>query len=370
MRSFSEFPLLPTLLDTLARQALSVPTRIQARVLPALLGGRSVVGVAETGSGKTLAYVLPMLDMLKRLEEAGDPVQLAARPRGLVIVPSRELGEQVTRVFKGFAHATRIRVRTILGDTHGMFEILVATPGRLGQLVDGGQLNLDDVRFLVLDEADQLVDRGFLPVIGRMVARLPAERQLALFSATVPKQVEALIAKTFQDPVVIRSEGSHRVVPTLTTRNIAVNDGKRLPVLEEVLAEGVEGGTLIFANTRAQCDEVVRRLIEAGRPVGRYRGEMDRAERRANLKAFRDGTTVILVTTDVGGRGLDIPHVGRVINYHLPQDLRNYLHRVGRTARAGRAGLVINLVTPRDRALLKQLASSETGSRPSPPVAR
>jgi superfamily II DNA/RNA helicase len=359
VRSFHQFPLLPTLLETLDGAGTRVPTPIQDRVLPALLAGRSVVGIAETGSGKTLAYVLPMLDRLKRLEEAGDRVEVAARPRGLVIVPSRELGEQVTRVIKGFAHETRIRVRTILGDTRGIFEILVATPGRLGQLVDAGELLLDDVRTLVLDEADQLVDRGFMPVIGRMVALAPAERQLALFSATVPKQVEALIAKSFRDPLVIRSEGSHKVVPTLTTRNMTVEDGKRLPVLEGILAEPTEGGTLIFANTRAQCDEIVRQLLDAGQRVGLYRGEMDRAERRANLKAFRDGTAPILVTTDVGGRGLDIPHVGRVVNYHLPQDLRNYLHRVGRTARAGRPGLVINLVTPRDRGLMEQIRASE-----------
>ncbi|MBA2321189.1 MAG: DEAD/DEAH box helicase [Deltaproteobacteria bacterium] len=364
MRSFAEFDLLPSLQATLAGQDLVTPTDIQARALPALLGGRSLVAVAETGSGKTLTYVLPILHRLKRLEDEGQPVETPAQPRAVVLVPTRELGEQVSKVFKTFTHETRLRVRSVLGGSSaeiarrnvtGIFEVLVATPGRLVQLLDQGVVSLSDVRVLVLDEADQLVDLGFLPAAGRIVQLAPAKRQLAMFSATIPPAVEALIAKSFSEPLVIRSEGSHKTVASLTTVNREVKDGKRFPVLESILAEETKGGTLIFANTREQCDKVVAELRAAGRECAVYRGEMDKAERRANLQAFRDGTIPLLVTTDLGSRGLDVAHVARVVNYHMPQSLASYLHRVGRTARAGRAGVVINLVTPRDEGLVKQL---------------
>ena len=366
MARFADFELLPSLRSTLAEQELFTPTEIQTRAIPELLAGRSVVGVAETGSGKTLSYVLPVLHMLKSLEDGGSAVTADGRPRAAVIVPTRELGEQVARVFKGFTHTTRLRVRSVLGGTtfeiakrnlSGPFEVLVATPGRLLQLLERGAVDLSDVRTLVFDEADQLLDLGFLPDATKLAEACPAGRQLALFSATVPPPVEALIARLFQQPIVIKSKGSHRVVPTLTTLNQKVTDGKRFELLLPLLVEKATGGTLLFANTREQCDKLAGLLLDAGHRCVVYRGEMNKVERRANLKEFREGTVDLLVATDLGSRGLDVEHVGRVINYHLPHKMENYLHRVGRTARAGRQGLVINFVTERDRKLLDQLDS-------------
>jgi ATP-dependent RNA helicase RhlE len=363
--TFADFDLLPTLQASLAEQGFTIPTEIQGRALPELLAGRSVVGIAETGSGKTLTYVLPVLQVTKTLEAGGHPVTVDGRPRALVLVPSRELGEQVAKVFKTFTHDTRVRVRTVLGGTSmevarrnvkGPFEVLVATAGRLLQLLGDGGVSLDDVRLLVLDEADQMLDMGFLPDVATVVGAAPAKRQMALFSATIPPTVEALIGQLFHHPPIqVRTVGSHRLVPTLETLNIQVLNGRRFEHLERLLAERTEGGTLIFANTREQCDKLAAELTDAGHPFAVYRGEMDKAERRANLQRFRDGEVPFLIATDLGSRGLDVESVGRVINYHLPHEFQNYLHRAGRTARAGRAGLVINFVTERDAKLMARI---------------
>ena len=364
MNSFADLALLPTLQGTLVEKKLTRPTEIQSQAVPALLAGRSVVGVAETGSGKTLAYALPILHRLKTLELQGNPVTVYGEPRAIVVVPTRELGEQVAKAFKPFTHETRLRVRALLGGTtteqakrslQGPFEVLVATPGRLIKMMEAGLVTLGDVRTLVLDEADQMLDHGFLPDVRRIVKVCPAERQLALFSATVPAAVEKLITELFAGAEVIRSQGSHRVVPTLTTTQQMVVGGKRFPLLEQLLGKKVEGGTILFTNTRDQCDKLAGELDEAGWPCVVYRGEMDKAERRRNLKAFRDGEVDLLISTDLASRGLDVEHVGRVINYHLPQQMENYLHRVGRTARAGRPGLVVNFVTERDAPLVNKL---------------
>jgi ATP-dependent RNA helicase RhlE len=371
MNSFADFALLPTLQESLVEKNLTKPTEIQAQVVPALLAGRSVVGVAETGSGKTLAFALPILHRLKTLELQGNPITVYGEPRAIVVVPTRELGEQVAKAFKPFTHTTRLRVRSLLGGTtmeqakrslQGAFEVLVATPGRLVKMMEAGFVTLGDVRTLVLDEADQMLDHGFLPDVRRIVKACPADRQLALFSATVRPAVETLIDDLFNGAEVFRSAGSHRVVPTLTTTQQTVVGGKRFPLLERLLGKKVEGGTILFTNTREQCDKLADELEQAGWPCVVYRGEMDKVERRKNLKAFREGGVDLLISTDLAARGLDVEHVGRVINYHLPQQMENYLHRVGRTARAGRPGLVINFVTERDIPLVSKL----DGVRPAP----
>jgi superfamily II DNA/RNA helicase len=222
---------------------------------------------------------------------------------------------------------------------------------------------------LILDEADQMLDHGFLPDVTRIIQASPQKRQLALFSATVSPAVEKLIADLFSGAEVIRSAGSHRVVPTLTTLQQLVIDGQRFPLLERLLKKKVEGGTILFTNTREQCDKLAAQLAAAKIACVIYRGEMDKVERRQNLKLFREGAVDLLVSTDLASRGLDVDHVGRVINYHLPQQMENYLHRVGRTARAGRPGLVVNFVTERDAPLVSQLESVRalTTSQNHPP---
>jgi superfamily II DNA/RNA helicase len=375
MDAFSDFGLRPSLLKTLKEKLIFKPTEIQKNTIPLLMGGVSVVGVSETGSGKTLAYALPLLHQLKALEDQNDPVQNEGAPRAVVMVPTRELGEQVSKVFKTLTHDTRLRVRPALGgmtlaharkNTGAAFEILIATPGRLVQMLERNLINLKDVRTLIFDEADQMMDQGFLPDSKMVVDACPEELQLALFSATVSKAVQELLNNLFTNAEVIRSQGSGKVVATLVTKNMIVEDGKRWPLFEKILSQRVEGGTLVFTNTREQCDKVAKELTDNGFSCSVYRGEMDKNERRANLKKFRDGQVDLLVSTDLAGRGLDLEHVGRVINYHLPKEMENYLHRAGRTARAGRKGLVINLVTERDQRLIAQLEGNKPRSKATP----
>ncbi len=228
------------------------------------------------------------------------------------------------------------------------FEVLLATPGRLEQLMRLKLLNLSDLRLLVLDEADQILDAGFLPSIQRVLRSSPADRQMALFTATASDAVQALIQEMFSEAELIETSGSHRLVSSLITKNLTVPNGKRFPLLEEVLSVAVDGGTLMFANTREQCDKIAEELNENGYHCAIYRGDMDKKLRRQNLKDFRDGELEILISTDLASRGLDVENIGRVVNYHLPKEMKNYLHRAGRTARAGQEGTVINFVTERD----------------------
>ncbi len=366
MASFHDFGLLKSLQQTLKESAFATPTEIQSKAIPLLLAGKSLVGVAETGSGKTMAYALPILHLLKQQENDGDKVRDEGTPRALIVVPTRELGEQVSRVFKTFTHTTRLRVRTILGGTKlqvakenvkGQFEVLVATPGRLVQMLMRRQIDLEQTRTLIFDEADQMLDPGFMAEATKIVSACPQTLQIALFSATVSADVQKLMTELVPDAEIIRTKGSSRVVATLQTENLKVLNGKRFPLLETLMKNAVTGGTLIFTNTREQCDALAKDMVKKGVACVIYRGEMDKIERRNNLKAFREGKVQWLISTDLASRGLDVEHVGRVINYHMPQHLENYLHRAGRTARAGRAGRVINFVTERDQEIMELVKS-------------
>jgi superfamily II DNA/RNA helicase len=252
----------------------------------------------------------------------------------------------------------------------GVFEILLATPGRLVQLLKAEAIHLDDVRALIFDEADQLMDEGFKADSNLIAESCPEKLQLGLFSATVTPAVQDLMDTLFKNANVIRSSGSGKVVKSLVTKNLTVKDGQRWPLLEKILAEPAEGGTLIFTNTREQCDRVAQELSDHGYTCAVYRGEMDKAVRRQNFKKFQKGEVDLLVATDVAGRGIDIASITRVINYHLPQQYDNYLHRVGRTARANRSGLVVNLVTERDEPLIARLEGREPRPAARQPRAR
>lgn len=364
MNTFTEFGLLPSLLKTLKTQKISTPTEIQKFTIPLIMSGQSVVGVSETGSGKTLAYALPLMHFLRDLEESGRPVTEPRSPRVIVMVPSRDLGEQVAKVFKVFTHDTRLRVRSALGgmaleqarrNVEGPFEILLATPGRLIQMLNKNLVDLSGVKILVFDEADQMLDQGFISDSNQIVEACSQEIRLALFSATVSKPVEELMNSLFAKAEIIRSSGAGKTVKTLKTVNETIIDGVRWPIFEKILKTKIDGGTIVFANTREQCDKIAKQMTDNGYPCLLYRGEMEKTERRANLKKFRSGEVPTLIATDLASRGLDVENVARVVNYHLPQEMENYIHRAGRTARAGRVGLVINLVTERDLKLIAKI---------------
>lgn len=364
MNTFTDFGLLPSILKTLKSLKIHTPTEIQQTAIPLLMSGQSVVGVSETGSGKTLTYALPILHLLKTLENEGNPVTERARPRAIILVPSRDLGEQVSKVFKNYTHDTRLRVRPVLGGTtfeqsrrsiSEPFEILLATPGRLIQLMGKRLLDCSDIRMIVFDEADQMLDEGFLSESKMIVKSCAEDTPLALFSATVSPTVQDLMNSLFHKAEVVKSSGAGKVVKTLTTKNEIVIDGLRWPIFEKLIKQKPTGGTIVFTNTREQCDKLASEIEKNGFQCVVYRGEMDKGTRRSNLNSFRKGEVDLLVSTDLAARGLDLDYVGRVINYHLPQEMTNYLHRVGRTARAGKQGLVVNLVTERDLALISKL---------------
>lgn len=370
--TFDDLDLLPTLRETLTARGFTTPTPVQRLALPRLLARQDVVAVAQTGSGKTLTYVLPILDQLKRLEDQGNPTVLPAEPRGLVVVPTRELCEQVAGVFKDFTHATRLRVRAAFGGqplrksrdrVAGTFDVLIATPGRLEKLVEVGALSLEALRIVILDEADHLLEPSFVRGVLALVQQAPGRRQLALFSATLEEPVRGLVADLFPEATLVETDGAAQVPGTLTTRYVDVPDGKRFDRLPALLAEPADGGTLLFANTRDQCDRVCEAVRAAGHACEVLRGESDPVARRRHLRAFRAGELPMLVATDMAARGLDIPLVGRVINVHLPRTEEAYLHRAGRTARAGRPGVVVNLVTPRDAALVEALGDGHVAPR-------
>lgn len=367
MNKFTDFPLLTSLQNTLRKLSLSTPTEIQQMVIPRLLERKSLVGIAETGSGKTLSFVLPILHLLKTMENDGNAVSEDGCPRALVLVPSRELGEQVSKVFKSLTHDTRMRVRTVLGGTamaiakeniKGALEILVATPGRLEQLITRRQVSLEDLQILVIDEADVMVDPGFLEVAEKILSACPETMQLALFSATFSPDVQKLVSEMFEGIEILRTKRSEKVPLSLTTKNLTVVDGRRWPLLKKILSEDRDGSVLIFTNTREQCDVLAGLMDKEKLAFALYRGEMDKIERRKNLKEFREGKIKILLSTDLASRGLDVEHVDCVVNYHMPSHLENYLHRVGRTARAGRTGLAINLITERDEEIVAKIQRS------------
>ncbi len=354
--------LLPSLQKTLKEKNLTTPTEIQSKIIPLMLEGESVVGISETGSGKTLAYGLPVLHKAKTREQEGDHVTDAGRPIAIIMVPTRELGEQIAKVFKEFTHETRLRVRSALGGTaleqsrkniSNPFEILLGTPGRIVQLLNQDLLDLSDVTMLVFDEADQMMDQGFMADSEKIAEACPDEIQLALFSATESEQVQKMMETLFEKANVIRSSGSGKTVGTLKTKNIRIQDGKRWAALEKLLETREK--TILFTNTREQCDHLAKILKENGYEAGLYRGDMDRVVRRKTIQQFREGKLDLLVSTELGSRGLDIENVDRVINYNMPKDIQNYIHRAGRTARAGRDGLVVNLFEDRDERVLEKV---------------
>lgn len=356
-KEFKKLNLLPTLMTSLSEQGFKTPTEIQKEGIPALLDGQSIIGVANTGSGKTLAYALPILHCLKSQEAAGQAVETPAQPRALVMVPTRELGEQVAKVFKTFTHHTRLRVRVALGGTsfaesrknvQGPFEILIASSDRLVQMIKGEYVDLSQAQFLIFDEADQMLDQGFLPNSELIRKSCPESVRMGLFTATLTPAVQSLIDQSFQSAILINKITGRKNSDRLVTKNLIVKNGQRFPLLEKILKEKNNVGTLIFTNTREQCDALAEQMTQNGFKCGIYRGDMDAVLRKKTLKEFREGKILTLVCTDLAARGLDIPQVGRVINYHLPKILDNYTHRAGRTARGLSGGTVINLITERD----------------------
>ncbi|MDO8616982.1 MAG: DEAD/DEAH box helicase [Dehalococcoidia bacterium] len=347
MTSFHNFRLRSTSQQALAKMNIHTPTSIQDRALPLMLEGRDVIAQAQTGSGKTLAFGLPIME---RMDNQQRDVQ------ALVLTPTRELARQVGDVMKLLTEGSGVRVTLLYGGVgYGQQEkdlargvhIVVGTPGRILDHLQRRTLRLDRVRVLILDEADEMLDRGFAPDVERILAMTPRSRQTALFSATTPPWVEKIAARHLTDPEILQSD-EEDVVPDIDHVVIEAYREDKFQVLLRLLRETVEGTTLVFGRTKHGVRNLGRRLEAMGFRVSVLQGNLSQEQRDRALERFRSGQVQILVATNVAARGLDILHIGRVINYELPETHELFTHRVGRTARMGQSGQAITLVSAVD----------------------
>jgi ATP-dependent RNA helicase RhlE len=371
--SFADLGLLPPLVASLTAVGLVEPTSVQRMAVPAILGGASVIVVARTGSGKTLAYALPLLQRLHAIEEEEGMVTARGRPRAIVLTATRELVDQTMRNIKGHAHALKARVRAASG---GLTEraqrlqlaepvdVLVANPPRLVALMAAGGVNLADVRLLVVDEADTLLSPGQRRDIDRILAALPPAHALALISATLPEPIRAWSLTRPERPVLLLSKDAHSAPESVTIQNVRCKPVERLDCTHDALvAMPPSFRGILFCNRRETADLVGATLRDRGHAVTIIHGALEPDERRRAMKAFRAGESRVLVTTELGGRGLHLEELAFVLNYELPEKASEYLHRIGRVGRQGAKGKVINLVTPADAALLAQIERLKAGGR-------
>lgn len=370
--TFEQLGLRSSLTETMTAEGFAAPLEIQRRAIPKILAGLDVVGVSETGSGKTLAYGLAVFHRLKKSEELGHREKRQGRPQALIVTPTRELALQVSGVLKTLAHDTRLRVRLLIGGVERKrqrdsfakaFEILVSTPGRLLRFAEEGRLHLSSVRMLVLDEADHLFEMGFLQELNSLLKRVPDTRQMLLFSATLPKPVEKILGERLKSPEIIRTKAAHKPVKNLRIEQLQVSNQFKKDELNRVL-DRLKGRGLVFANSKARCQETAKHLHHLGHPIASLHSGLRGPERLKEIKRFRSGKARILVASDIAARGLDIDNVAWIVNFDLPKNPTQYLHRIGRTARVGQKGRVINFVTHRDAKMVRLLREHRVRKAP------
>jgi superfamily II DNA/RNA helicase len=341
--TFHELGLPPDLVAVLDEQGITEPFPIQLLTIPDARAGRDVLGKAKTGSGKTLAFGLPVLERTTAAEPG--------RPRALVLVPTRELAVQVAEVLEPLGRARGLRVVTIYGGQamdrqlkaiKKGADVVVATPGRLIDLLDRGEISVADVGIVVLDEADRMADMGFMPQVEWILRRFEGEHQTMLFSATLDGDVDRLVRLYLKDPVRHEVEAKEATVDEMQHRFLAVHQMDKVKVAASISRGGER--TLIFVRTKRGADRLVRDLRDEGVRAGAIHGDLRQQHRERALADFSDGKLAVLVATDVAARGIHVEGIDVVIHYDPPEDHKAYLHRSGRTARAGEAGVVVTLV--------------------------
>lgn len=355
MERFDTFGLAPALLQAINDLGFEEPTPIQSAAIRPLLSGRDVIGRARTGSGKTAAFGLPLLQRV----QSGGPV------RALVLAPTRELAIQVAKAIEALAKHMKVRVLTIYGGAsyrpqlRGLQQgstIVVGTPGRVIDLMERGALDLSGVEYFVLDEADEMLRMGFIEDVEKVLAQLPGQRQVALFSATMPDEIRRVAENYLQSPAEIEVEGEELSVDHIDQRFIRVSHRQKERALLRLFAGTQTDGTLVFARTRVRCAEAAAMLIANGISADALHGDLNQGARERVLGRLRAKALDVVVATDVAARGLDVNHLTHVINYDIPDDAETYTHRIGRTARAGREGTAITLVTPRERGRIRKFS--------------
>ena len=364
-RTFEDLGLSQPVLQALDLKGYSTPTPIQARAIPSVLEGRDLLGIAQTGTGKTAAFMLPSID---RLREADQQTPFKSC-RMLVLAPTRELAGQIADSAKDYGALAGLKVQSIVGGTsvnkdrnklHRGTDILVATPGRLLDLIDQKAFQLNGVEILVLDEADQMLDLGFIHALRRISQLVPAERQTLFFSATMPAQIKELVGKYCNNPATVSVTPAATTAERIDQYLFMVQQDEKQTLLEMILkgqhpVPGKFERILVFARTKHGCDRVVKNLARAGIAANAIHGNKSQPQRQRALDEFKRGKTPVLVATDVAARGIDIPGVSHVINYELPNVPDQYVHRIGRTARAGRDGVAIAFCAEDERDYLKDI---------------
>jgi ATP-dependent RNA helicase RhlE len=356
VRSFPELGVSEPVVRALAAREITTPFPVQTLVMADALAGRDVLAKSRTGSGKTLAFAIPIAERLA----AGVP----QHPRALVLVPTRELASQVVAEVNDVARAKRLRVAAAYGGVSireqsravSRADILVATPGRLEDLATRRLVRLDAVQILILDEADRMLDMGFEPQVAAIVARIPAERQTMFFSATLDGAVGQLARRYTRDAVRHEVEAARATVDEAEHRFIPVSEHRKVDALIELLLSE-PGLALVFVRTRRGADRLASKLKAKGLSVAAMHGDLSQAQRERTLARFRSGKVSTVVSTDVAARGLDVEGIAHVINYDPPSDDIGYVHRVGRTARAGATGIGVTLVTPEQQGDVSRMAA-------------
>ncbi len=360
---FEELGLMPELLRAVKEAGYTSPTPIQQQAIPPALNGRDLIGLAQTGTGKTASFTLPILHRLLG-EGHGDVKASAHRVRVLVLTPTRELCVQVDESFRKYGRHTGLRVAAIFGgvgvepqtkDLRAGVDVIVATPGRLIDHMERQNVVFDDLEVLVLDEADRMLDMGFAPQLNRIVAEVPRFRQTLLFSATMPPEVEALARKYLRKPLVIQVGRRSSAASTVTHAVYPVPRDKKTDLLAQLLLEKGMDSVLIFSRTKHGADKVVRHLSSRGISATAMHADKSQGERTRALEDFKSGKVRVLVATDIAQRGLDVEGISHVINYDVPQQPEDYVHRIGRTGRAASTGDAFTFMAPDEIAMVRSI---------------
>ena len=364
--TFEELKLAPALLQALAECGYTAPTPIQAQTIPLLLAGRDVIGSAQTGTGKTAAFVLPALQRLATsAPKPGVARHGIASPRVLVLAPTRELAQQVAQQAAVYGGHLRVKTVCIYGgapypiqnrDLARGADILVATPGRLIDHIERGRIDVSRLEVLVLDEADRMLDMGFVDDVERICALTPKTRQTVLFSATLDGAIGRLSARLTRDPARIEVKGE-RASPTAIEQRVHFADdhSHKHRLLDHLLADTAMTQSIVFIATKRDAESLAQRLAGEGHAAAALHGDMNQRERTRTLQEMRRGRVRTLVATDVAARGIDVAGISHVINFDLPRQAEDYVHRIGRTGRAGATGIAVSLANHGDRGALRQI---------------
>ncbi|MGH8040905.1 MAG: DEAD/DEAH box helicase [Rudaea sp.] len=360
--SFDSLGLAPALLRALAEQGYTAPTPIQSAAIPVALSARDLLAGAQTGTGKTAAFALPLLQRL--FVENPAPAGGKRRPRALILTPTRELAAQVHESLRGYAKFLHLHSTTIFGGV-GMgsqmdalrrgVEVLVATPGRLIDHMQRRTVDLSGIEILVLDEADRMLDMGFLPAIRRILGALPKQRQTLLFSATFADEIKQIATQFMRDPAEIQVAARNSVVATITHCVHPVDAARKRDLLLHLLSQDSRRQTLVFSRTKHGADKLCKFLDASGLRTAAIHGNKSQGARTKALKEFKNGKITVLVATDIAARGLDIDQLPIVVNFDLPMVAEDYIHSIGRTGRAGAEGLAVSLVAPEEGRLLRDI---------------